>query len=130
MPRATRARTATLTVGLLAKSAPWKKLRASLATANAISAEIDVEPVPGERLRGGNGFAFGGSLVAPVVRIADDSDMPTLRLVATLRGRTDVEDVVLRARGLVDEFVRRGRCCQAVLMRCSPGRASGLDHST
>jgi hypothetical protein len=130
LARATKPRTATLTVGKLAKSAPWKKLRAALTTANAISAEADVEPVPGERLRSGNGFAFGGSLVASPVQIPDDGELPTLRLVVTLRGRSDIEDVVHRARAVVDDFVQRARCCQAILMRCSPGSVTVLDHST
>jgi hypothetical protein len=130
--RRSKPRTATLTVGKLAKNATWKKLRAAFATANCVGAEPKIEPMFSDRLRGGNGFGFGGRLVEPFVQpvTAEDRDAPTLRLIVMIRGRTDVPEVVGRARALVDEFVKRARCCQAVLTRCSPGRGTYLlDHS-
>jgi hypothetical protein len=120
-------RHATLEVGKLTKSAAWKKLRAAFVTANCVGAEPKIEPrTLGERPRGLDGFGFGGHLTGRFSQSATGEDRvaPTLRLVVKLQGRSDALEVVGRARALVDEFVTRARCCQAVLMRCSP--AGGL----
>ncbi len=130
--RRSKPRHATLAVGKLAKSTAWKKLRAAFATANCVGAEPKIERIaPGERPRGVNGFGFGGSIGTSMQgATAEERDAPTLRLVVKLYGRSDVPEVVGQARALVDEFVKRARCCQAVLMRCSPGHGLwGLDRS-
>lgn len=129
--RQPKPRLATLAVGKLARSASWKKLRAAFATANCVGAEPKVESIFAGRPRGVNGFAFGGHLIGAFIQSATaaDRDAPTLRVAVKLYGRSDVPEVVRQARGLVDEFVKRARCCQAVLMRCSPHGLYTLDRS-
>jgi hypothetical protein len=85
-----------------------------------------------EAPRGVDGFAFGGSLIRSMVEATggESHELPTLRLVVSLEGRTDVPLLLDRARGIVDDFVRRARCAQAVLMRCRPSSVAWtLDHS-
>jgi hypothetical protein len=120
--RRSKPRLATLAVGKLAKSAAWKKVSAAFATASCVGAEPKIASTTlGERPRGINGFGFGGLLIGTFAQSAEERDAPTLRLVVKLYGRSDVPEVVGHARALVDELVKRARCCQAVLMRCSPG---------
>ncbi len=130
--RPSKPRRATLAVGKLAKSAAWKKLRAAFATANCVGAEPKIGPVTLGKPRGLDGFGFGGRLTGSFVQsaIAEERDAPTLRMVVKLYGRSDVPEVVGQARALVDDLVKRARCCQAVLMRCSPDHGLYiLDHS-
>jgi hypothetical protein len=121
-----------LKVDTLTKGAAWKKVRAAFSEANCVGADHREEPTPGVRARGGDGFGFGGNLIRSMVETTGgpSGDLPTLRLVVSLEGRTGVPELVDRARALVDEFVQRARCAQAVLTRCRPGRAAyTLDHS-
>ncbi len=130
--RPSKPRHATLAVGKLAKSAPWKKLRAAFATANCVGAESKVGPIALGKPRGLDGFGFGGRVTGLFGQGAtpDGRDAPTLRLAVKLHGRCDVPEVLTRARALVDELVKRACCCQAVLMRCSPDHGLyTLDHS-
>jgi hypothetical protein len=130
--RPTKPGRATLKVATLTKGAAWKRVRAAFSDANCVGADHRLAIKPGEPPRGGDGFAFGGPLVRPFVEVAgrESRNLPTLRLVVSLEGRTDGPQLLEQARTLVDEFARRAQCAQAVLMRCRPGLAAYmLDHS-
>lgn len=123
---------ATLKADPLTKGAPWRKVRTAFSEANCVGAEHKVQRTLGEAPRGVDGFAFGGSLIRSIVEATggESPELPTLRLVVSLEGRTDVRELLDRARGIVDDFVRQARCAQAVLMRCRPGGVAwNLDRS-
>ena len=116
--RPTRPRTAKLKIAGLAKSAAWNKLRAAFLTDSRVSAMQVPDPsamMRGEPVMRGDGFEFGGALAGP--QRPADPELPVLQLSVDLRGRDDVADILERSRALVDEFVLRGRCVQAVMAR-------------
>jgi hypothetical protein len=100
----------------------WKKVRAALATARHVS---------GQRWAGGpeafvvDGFELGGTLFVP--RAEDDPELPVLRLSVDLRGRSDADALLARARATIDDFVTKTRGAQAFVARWKWNAGFGVD---